>query len=420
MSLARLSHFGTKLTRQTGILELMHDLGEAMAGDRGDIKMLGGGNPAHIPEVAEIFRARLFDIASDKDATARMLGAYTTPQGDRSFRQAVARFLKNEYGWKVTEKNIAVVSGSQTALFYLFNMFAGESVRGKKRILLPLVPEYIGYADQGLSEDMFVAHTPHIEIAGPHRFKYSVDFKTLRIPKEVGALCVSRPTNPTGNVLTDDEMEKLLKLARKASVPLIVDNAYGVPGPHILFTEMTPLWDEQVIHSISFSKFGLPGVRASIIVANEDTINRFASINAIVALAANNLGPELVRLLFLGGKFGSLGRDVVRPFYEKKRLQAEKCVATSFRDDLPYYLHVAEGTLFLWLWCKGLPISSRELYERLKRRGVLVVSGHYFFPGLAGRSKHTRECIRITYSQDEAVVRDGIRIIGEEVSKAYR
>ncbi|MDF7801127.1 hypothetical protein P4C99_16745 [Pontiellaceae bacterium B1224] len=43
-----LSKFGEKFTRKAGITQLMDDLGAAMAG--GDMLMLGGGNPAHIPE----------------------------------------------------------------------------------------------------------------------------------------------------------------------------------------------------------------------------------------------------------------------------------------------------------------------------------------------------------------------------------
>ena len=39
----------------------------------------------------------------------------------------------------------------ESAFFYLFNMLAGEFSDGTMgRILLPLAPEYIGYADQGL------------------------------------------------------------------------------------------------------------------------------------------------------------------------------------------------------------------------------------------------------------------------------
>lgn len=75
--------------------------------------------------------------------------------------------------------------------------------------------------------------------------------------------------------------------------------------------------------------------------------------------------------------------------------------------------------MFLWLWCEGLPITSRELYLRLRERGVLVVSGHYFFYGNDAEWAHTRECIRINYSQPEPVVREGLRILAETVTRAY-
>ena len=74
-----------------------------------------------------------------------------------------------------------------------------------------------------------------------------------------------------------------------------------------------------------------------------------------------------------------------------------------------------EGAFFLWLWFEGLPITSAELYQRLKARGVLVVPGHYFFPGLAGEWRHRHECIRMNYAGDDAAVRRGLRLIAEEV-----
>ena len=44
-------------------------------------------------------------------------------------------------------------------------------------------------------------------------------------------ICVSRPTNPTGNVITDEELMKLDLLAQQRDIPLVIDNAYGVPFP---------------------------------------------------------------------------------------------------------------------------------------------------------------------------------------------
>ena len=51
-------------------------------------------------------------------------------------------------------------------------------------------------------------------------------------------------------------------------------------------------------------------------------------------------------------------------------------------EDYPIRIHKPEGAFFLWLWMPGLPMTNAALYKRLKARGVIVVSGHYFFPGL--------------------------------------
>ena len=87
-------------------------------------------------------------------------------------------------------------------------------------------------------------------------------------------------------------------------------------------------------------------------------------------------------------------------------------------DAYPFLLHKPEGAIFLWLWFKDLPITSEILYQRLKDRGVLVVPGHYFFPGM-GDAQQGRECLRITYAQAQEVVEQGLAIVADEVRKAY-
>ncbi len=82
-------------------------------------------------------------------------------------------------------------------------------------------------------------------------------------------------------------------------------------------------------------------------------------------------------------------------------------------------VHQPEGAFFVWLWFPNLPITSQQLYERLKQRHVLVVPGHYFFPGLTEPWSHTNECLRVNYAQDQKVVSAGIQIIAEEVKRAY-
>ncbi|MBK1834865.1 valine--pyruvate transaminase [Roseibacillus ishigakijimensis] len=413
------SEFGKRLGNGSGIAELMTNLGEAMAGG-GDIKMLGGGQPAHIPEVEAVWERRWREI-QESGELRKVLGSYEAPAGGGAFREALAAMLNREFGWPVGPENIAVTAGGQTAFFFLFNSLAGQMPDGRqKKILLPLVPEYIGYSDQSVGSDIFRVFRPHIEKTGPHEFKYTIDFDALEVGDDVAAICVSRPTNPSGNLLLDEEIDRLRQLAAAHGIPLIIDNAYGAPFPNVIFGEASPVWDEDLIVTMSLSKLGLPGTRTGIVVAREEVARALAEMTGVVGLANNNVGQAIVAPLLGNGELLRLSNEVMKPFYEEKSRQAQAWAREFFPSELTYYFHRSEGALFLWFWFEGLPISSRELYERCQRRGVLVVPGEFFFFGEERDWAHGRECIRVTFTMPAEVVREGLRIIAEEVAAAYQ
>jgi valine--pyruvate aminotransferase len=412
------SLFGERLASGSGIQELMDDLGRALAGAHGPVRMLGGGNPAHIPEVQAVWRDRMAAILGNPDEFDRMMTNYDPPIGNAKFLTALAALLRAEFGWSVGPENIAITAGGQTAFFFLFNLLAGEFKGGKRKaILLPLVPEYIGYMNQGLSPGLLRAVEPRLEILSGHRFKYHVDFDQIIVDDDVAAICVSRPTNPSGNVLTNEEVHRLASIARNAGVPLIMDNAYGLPFPGILFRSADPIWDDNIILTLSLSKLGLPNTRTGIVVAQPEIIRAVASMTAIVGLANCSIGQAIVLPLVQSGEILRLAREVVGPFYKRKSELAQNWITESFNDSLDYHVHVSEGALFLWLWFRGMKISAETLYNRLKQRGVLIVPGHYF--GASEDWRHGHECIRLSFAMDEVAVRDGIAILAEEVSRGY-
>jgi valine--pyruvate aminotransferase len=80
----------------------------------------------------------------------------------------------------------------------------------------------------------------------------------------------------------------------------------------------------------------------------------------------------------------------------------------------------SEGALFLWLWLENSEKTSRELYQNLKERGVLVVPGEYFFFGdFAEDWHHRHECLLISFAMDDRDLREGLRIIGSGVVGAF-
>jgi valine--pyruvate aminotransferase len=414
----KLSRFGARFTRSTGALELMDDLGSALGGDEARL-MLGGGNPAKIPDVQARLRARLAEIAGNAREFDRLLGDYAHPKGELTFRRSLARLLKREYGWRLTADNIALTAGSQAAFFMLFNLFAGEQSDGsKRRILLPVTPEYVGYADVGFADGLFRSLKPTIEELAPPFFKYRLNLAELALDDDIAAICASRPTNPTGNLLTDDEIDALDALARAHGVPLIVDSAYGAPFPNIVFRDATPQWNENTILCLSLSKLGLPGARTGVVVASEAVVDALTRMTAVLNLAVGSVGPVLVQPLVESGEIMDLCRRFITPYYRAKAAFACEALQRELAG-LPYQIHSPEGAFFLWLWLPGLPITSAELYLRLKQAGVLVLSGHYFFPGLEEPWSHRDECVRISFAQDEPIVHEGIRRIAAAVRRAF-
>jgi len=409
---------GSRLAARSGILDLMDDLGRAMTTDP-DMRMLGGGNPAHIPAVDAVWRRRVEELTGQGDALERMLGNYDPPRGNPHFIKALAGCLNGALGWRVKPENVAVTAGGQTAFFYLFNLLAGTMPGGERRkILLPLIPEYIGYANQGMEPDLFIGCPAIIEDLPEHEFKYRVDFAAVEKVLEeehIGAICVSRPTNPTGNVLTDDEIAQLSTLARRAGIPLIIDNAYGLPFPGAIFTEASPVWAEHIILTLSLSKLGLPGTRTGMVIARPEVAEAVAAMTSVTGLANTNTGQQIVLPLLESGEVLRLSREVIRPFYESRAQQAMAWLRESFAGQDRWSVHRTEGSFFLWLRLQDLPVTTLELYERLKARKVLVVPGDHFFFGLLEDWPHRHECLRLNYSGPENMVREGLAIIADEV-----
>lgn len=421
------SKFGQKFTQNSGILQLMDDLGKALASDQ-PINMLGGGNPASIDAVNAVYQNTLEQIVAGGQAM-QSIANYSTPQGDAQFIDSLVAFFNRHYDWNLTADNIALTNGSQNAFFYLFNLFSGDFGDNDKKILLPLAPEYIGYADAHVDGTHFVAIPPIIEEVSHNGqdgfFKYRVDFQALKnLPElqngQIGAICCSRPTNPTGNVLTDDEMAQLEAIAKRHDVPLIVDNAYGMPFPNIIYSDTTLRFDEQIILCFSLSKVGLPSVRTGIVVANPTVIKAITSMNAIVNLAPVRFGATIATPLFDSDNIIHLSQNAIKPFYQQQSTLAVELLKNALVD-LPVLIHKPEGAMFLWVWFKDLPVSTHKLYELLKAQGTLIIPSEHFFVGIDTKHyRHAHECIRLSVAQSDDILTKGIEMIGKVARQLYQ
>ncbi|WCL49887.1 aminotransferase class I/II-fold pyridoxal phosphate-dependent enzyme [Leptospira sp. GIMC2001] len=277
-----------------------------------------------------------------------------------------------------------------------------------------MVPEYIGYADQTIHSGNIVSLPPLVDLHGTNRFRYLPDMNRIeaRINKgDIGAVCLSRPTNPSGNVISWTDIESIYEMAQDKNIPFLIDNAYGFPFPNILFTEPTIRWRPGMVHVLSLSKLGLPGARTGIVVASKEIISVISEISAVMNLANGNLGPAMIEDLIRDGSIYKMSTNIIKPFYQKQSKEVIDMIDTIFKPNIEYRIHESLGALFLWIWFPNLKMSSREIYREAKARGVFIIDGENFFPGLEEEFSHQKQCIRLTYSRTLSEVKRGIEIL---------
>ena len=99
-------------------------------------------------------------------------------------------------------------------------------------------------------------------------------------------------------------------------------------------------------------------------------------------MANNNIGQAITLPLIESGEIIDISNNIIKPYYFKKMEATLSQVKISFGESIPYRIHQGEGAFFLWFWFPNLPITTKKLYQRLKKRNVLIVPGEYFFFGI--------------------------------------
>ncbi len=417
-----LSRLGHDMSRLTGVRAIMKDIVETLrAGGGQEFINLSAGNPLILPEVEQLWRDCTADLLASPEY-GEVVCRYGASQGYQPLIEAIVKDFNQRYGLELTDRNVLITPGSQSLYFYAANAFGGHGrSEGLRQIVLPLSPDYTGYGGVTLNADALIAYKPKLDIdPTAHRFKYRPDFSQLEITEDTGCVLFSRPCNPTGNVLTDDEVRKIAALAAPYDIPVFVDSAYAPPFPALNFTEMTPLFGSNIIHCMSLSKAGLPGERIGIAIGDEQVIQVLECFQTNLCIHSPRYGQAIAARAIASGGLAQIASEVIRPFYQKKSAILEATLDQAMPSDLPWFLHRGEGAIFSWLWLRDLPITDWELYQELKQVGVIVVPGSSFFPGLREDWPHKQQCLRISLTGTDQEIEVGMRRLAAVVERVYQ
>jgi valine--pyruvate aminotransferase len=419
MNLA-LSQFGSQMSQLTGVRAIMKDIIETLRNSQGrEFINLSAGNPVILPEVEQLWRDCTQELL-DSDEYGEVVCRYGSSQGYAPLIEAIVEDFNHRYGLELSDRHILITGGSQALYLFAANAFGGYAVSGELRqVVLPLSPDYTGYGGVSLTPEALLAYKPTLDIDEVgHRFKYRPDFSQLQINQQTGCVIFSRPCNPTGNVISDEEVTKIAHLAAMHDVPVLVDSAYAPPFPALNFTPMTPQFGENIIHCMSLSKAGLPGERIGIAIGDPKLIGILESFQTNACIHSSRYGQAIAAKAISSGKLADIATNVIRPHYQRKIEVLENTLDAAM-PDIPWYLHQGEGAIFAWLWLKDLPMTDWEFYQKLKQVGVIVVPGSTFFPGLREDWRHKQECLRISLTATETEIAEAMKRLAKVAQQVY-
>jgi aspartate/methionine/tyrosine aminotransferase len=329
---------------------------------------------------------------------------YTPASGIFEAREAVAGFVSRTLKTQVDPTEVVLVPGSKNVL--LFTLLA--CIEPGDEVIVP-DPGYPAYA----SQVNFIGAVPKpVTLREESGFRMDLDELASLITPKTRMLIVNTPQNPTGGVLTEEDIKFVCDLAHKHDLLLVSDEIYSqlVYGFHHVSPLSHPGMRERTVLMDGLSKsYAMTGWRLGYAVAPKalaaklDTlmINSsscaagFTQMAAIEALSAPESGHAVARM--------------VKVFEHRRNLVVDGLNAIpGMRCARP------QGAFYAFPNIEGTGFEEHELADRLlSEAGVAVLPGTAF--GHAGKG-----FIRLAYTQSEDELKLGLDRIGEFIAANQR
>jgi aspartate/methionine/tyrosine aminotransferase len=334
------------------------------------------------------------ELLGEGAATARFVGlrlGYGQSNGSELLRDRIARFYDG-----ASRANILVTNGGSEANYATFWSLLERGDR-----VACMIPNY--FQTWGLSR-AYAGRVDPFRLArrrGTRGGRWALDLEGLRraVTGRTRVILVTNPNNPTGAVLTGEEMDEVVRAARRVGAWIVADEIYR--GAE-LSGRLTPsFWGryERVLITSGLSKaFGLPGLRVGWIAGPPRLVERLWSYRDYTTIAPGTLSDHLACIAMEPRRRDAIfarTREIVR-----RNLPVLEAWIEGHGDLFDYTPPLAGAIAFLRY---ALPIGSAALAEKLRlERSVLIVPGTQL-----GMDRH----IRIGYGYDAALLAAGLERI---------
>ena len=293
---------------------------------------------------------------------------YTDFRGDPELRQAICKYYKEEYDMDIVDEEVFIAASGCLAMYLVLEAIVDD---GDEVIMQ--APFFTPYPQQ-----VELARGIPIELPTYEEEDFQINVERLEslITERTKALVINSPSNPTGNCLTVETMQKIAEIAEKYDLIVISDDiytAFSYQNPFVPFASL-PGMKERTIIINSFSKnFTMTGWRVGNIIAPDYIIKIVQQINENVVFTAPSISQR-------AAIFALEHRDEVQPpmieEYRKRMFYAAERI-----NKIPKMSVISppKGSFYLFITIKERGMSSVEAADMiLQKAHVLMLPGNAF------------------------------------------
>ena len=219
-------------------------------------------------------------------------------------------------------------------------------------------------------------------------------------PRDAALVFVNSPSNPTGGVLSKDQLRAWVEFSRDTGAIIASDECYLYLGwsaepvsilhPSVTDGDNTGLL---ALHSLSKTS-NLASYRAGTISGDEELVQELLLVRKHSGLIV----PGPIQAAMVAALGDDMHEEMQRSTYAMRRVELMKALPEAgFTID--------DSDAGLYLWCRREAMSSREILDWLADRGVLAAPGHFYGPAGAN---HVRISLTAT---DERIAEAAKRLV---------
>jgi len=321
---------------------------------------------------------------SERDELLKIELGYSQSNGTPELRRAIADL----YPGASVENVIATVGTAEA------NFLAGWKLTEPGDEIVMMLPNYMQLWGIVRAFGAELKPLPLIE-----ELEWAPDLDALEraVTPKTKLIALCNPNNPTGAILTEQEMERVVATAHRANAWLLVDEVFrGAELERDITPTFWGMYEKLIVTSGLSKAYGLPGLRIGWIVSTPEFVADAWSYHDYTTI-----GP--------GPASDFLARVALRPENRSRLLDRTRKILNAnypiLRDwaqgnDLSFIPPQAGAIAYLRY---HLDIGSLEFVNRLREeKSVLVVPGEHFLMG---------KYLRIGFGSNADYLREGLELI---------